>query len=81
MKVIDFLLSLYQQGITIQVEQENLKISAPKGVLSPEIQNQLREGKAEIIAFLLEEQAVRYTNIQLRRVDRRQPKPVSFAQL
>ena len=60
MNVPEFLLSLYQQGITVQVEDGNLQISDPKGALSPEIQNQLRERKAEIMAFLLEEQAAAY---------------------
>ncbi len=80
MNIPEFLFSLYQQGIIVQIEQENLKISAPKYALSPEIQDQLRERKAEIIAFLVQEQAISYTSIPLRHVDRSQPIPVSFSQ-
>lgn len=80
MKVSDFLLSLYQQGITVQVEQEKIKINAPEGALSPEIQNQLREGYAEIIAFLLDEQVAGYMELPLRRADRSQPIPASSSQ-
>ena len=80
MKIPEFLASLFQQGITVQVDQGNLKISAPKGALSSEIQDQLREKKAEIIVFLLEEQAVSNTNLPLRRVDRSKSIPVSYAQ-
>ncbi len=80
MNVSDFLFSLHQQGITVQVEDDNLKISAPRNSLSPEIQSQLHERKDEIIAFLLAQQAIRYKNFPIQRVDRSQPIPLSFAQ-
>jgi len=76
MIVSEFLLSLYRQGITVQLDQENLKISASRGALSPEIQKQLHERKEAIIAFLLDKQAASDKNFPLRRVDRSQPIPV-----
>jgi hypothetical protein len=53
MNVSEFLFDLYQQGITVQVDHANLKVSAPEGELSPFIAEQLRENKAEIITYLL----------------------------
>ena len=80
MKISEFLSSFIKQGVTVQVEHENLKISSSKGVLSPEIQDQLRERKAEIIAFINAEQAASDRNFPMRRVDRSQPIPVSYGQ-
>ena len=80
MMVSEFLSSLELKGILIQIDRDNLKISAPKGVFSPEIQDLVNERKAEIIAFLREKQAGSNASSLPRHVDRRQPIPVSFAQ-
>jgi aspartate racemase len=80
MMVSEFLSSLELKGILIQIDRDNLKISAPKGVFSPEIQDLVNERKAEIIAFLRKKQAGSTASSLPRHVDRSQPIPVSFAQ-
>ena len=80
MKISEFLSFLYQRGVIVQVDQGNININAPRGTLSPEIQDQLRERKEEIIAFLAGEQAVGYEYTPIRRVDRSQPIPASSSQ-
>ncbi|MEW6742261.1 MAG: amino acid adenylation domain-containing protein [Planctomycetota bacterium] len=48
----DFLLELRRGDIRISLEGEHLRLSAPKGVLSPALQEELRARKSEILAYL-----------------------------
>jgi amino acid adenylation domain-containing protein len=53
MNIVEFLAHLQQQGITIAMEAENLKISAPQGLVTPELSGQIKARKSEIVAYLL----------------------------
>ncbi|MCP5050486.1 MAG: amino acid adenylation domain-containing protein, partial [bacterium] len=52
MSLIPFLAKLKSSGVTIRLEDENLKIKARDGALTPELVRQLKERKREIIDFL-----------------------------
>ncbi|MDY7229484.1 amino acid adenylation domain-containing protein [Hyalangium rubrum] len=53
MSAIDgFLSSLRKQDVRLWLEGERLRFSAPPGVMTPELQGQMKARKEEIIAFL-----------------------------
>ena len=80
MRISEFLFSLYQKGITVQLEQKNLKISVSGGALPLEIKNQLRERKEEIIAYLSDKQSNNDRITPLPIADRSNPIPASSSQ-
>jgi thioester reductase-like protein len=43
---------IHRQGITLRAEGDRLRICAPKGVLTPELQNLLRDHKTDLLAWL-----------------------------
>lgn len=43
---------LDQQGVKLWADGDRLRVRAPKGVLTPELQNLLRDRKAELLAWL-----------------------------
>ncbi len=51
MSLINFLGELKEQGIHIRLQDDNLKISAPEGKITPMILAQIKSKKAEIIEF------------------------------
>ncbi|MCP5053166.1 MAG: amino acid adenylation domain-containing protein, partial [bacterium] len=52
MNLVPLLSKLKSSGVTIRLEDENLKIKARDGALTPELVKQLKERKREIIEFL-----------------------------
>lgn len=52
MQVSEFVTSLNQQGVQLWRDRDKLKINAPKGTLTPQIQAELAAHKTEILAFL-----------------------------
>jgi hypothetical protein len=48
----DLLADLAGKDIKVWVEQERLRCSAPEGALTPELRDQLRDRKSEIVGFL-----------------------------
>ena len=52
MTAIALLLELRRKGVTIAVDRNELDVSAPKGVLSPELRAQLAQHKPELIKLL-----------------------------
>ena len=54
MSAYEFLSRLRALNISLRVEGEQLRVSAPRGVITPEIQREIAERKAEILAFLKE---------------------------
>lgn len=52
MPIDAFLEQLQAAGIRIELQGQELKIQAPKGVMNPEIQAQLKARKSELIAYL-----------------------------
>ncbi len=72
-----FLSDLHEQNIHITVEGERLRCKAPKGKVTPEIQAELGERKADIIQYL-QQQAILEQAIQP--ISRNKELPVSFVQ-
>ena len=55
MHVSELLTNLNRQGVRLWSDRDKLKINAPKGALTPQIQADLAAHKTEIIAFLRED--------------------------
>ncbi|MBX3014464.1 MAG: amino acid adenylation domain-containing protein [Caldilineaceae bacterium] len=82
-----FLSALNQQGVKLSLVDEQLRVNAPQGALTPELTAQLRARKAEIIAFLQAHQTAAATpSIQpvprhaLAAHETPEPLPLSFSQ-
>src|SRR4051812_25652778 len=46
------LVELHKRGVKLQLENDDLRVSAPAGVLTRELQQSLRSNKAEIVRLL-----------------------------
>ncbi|MEH2261606.1 non-ribosomal peptide synthetase [Nostoc sp.] len=81
MAIFEFLSLLNTLEINIWIEDGQLRYRAPKGVMTAAIQQELKEQKTEIIAFLKEAQtATQSTSFPLTPVVRDRELPLSFAQ-
>jgi thioesterase domain-containing protein len=58
MKPLDFLADLRQRDIQIWADGDQLRCNAPAGVLTPELREELRKCKAEILKFLRSAQSL-----------------------
>ena len=75
---IDFFLAdLEKQDIRFSLENNRLKINAPKGIVTPSLQEAIKRRKTDIIAFYKNQ-----TNfsIKIPRLSRQASIPCSFAQ-
>ncbi|MDZ8258880.1 non-ribosomal peptide synthetase [Nostoc sp. ChiQUE01b] len=81
MNIEKFLAHLQTQSVTIWIDGDQLGCRAPKGVMTAAIQQELKERKTEILAFLKEAQtATQSTSFPLIPVERDRDLPLSFAQ-
>ncbi|QSV52967.1 MAG: amino acid adenylation domain-containing protein [Dolichospermum sp. UKL201] len=81
MAIFEFLSLLNNLDIKIWIEDDQLRFRAPKGAMTDELKQQIKERKAEIIAFLQEAQtATQITSLSLVPVARDKDLPLSFAQ-
>ncbi|MEH1895039.1 MAG: amino acid adenylation domain-containing protein [Nostoc sp.] len=81
MAIFEFLSLLNTLEINIWIEDGQLRYRAPKGVMTAAIQQELKERKTEILAFLKEAQtATQSTYFPLTPVARDRELPLSFAQ-
>ena len=71
---------LIKQGVKLWVESEQLRVNAPKGVLTLETRNLLANNKAKLISLLQEKKADTKTDLPLVKAKRPQNLPLSFAQ-
>jgi amino acid adenylation domain-containing protein len=81
MNTLEFLSELRRLEIKVSADGDRLRLSAPKGVLTPTLREQLAERKAEILAFL--NNASRPTDstlVPLQPVARNENLPLSSAQ-
>ncbi|MBW4592042.1 MAG: amino acid adenylation domain-containing protein [Brasilonema angustatum HA4187-MV1] len=77
----EFLANLQTKGVKIWIDGDQLGCRAPKGVMTAAIQQELKERKTEILAFLKEAQtATQSTSFPLMPVARDRELPLSFAQ-
>jgi hypothetical protein len=83
LNIEEFLTNLRDRDVKLWLEHNDsegdvrLRCNAPKGILTPEIQSQLADRKAEIINFL---QSTNTTSDTIQPVDRTLDLPLSFAQ-
>ena len=81
MTIDEFLSHLRKLDIKIWADGDRLRLNAPKGVLTPDLQAELAERKAEILVFLHETAAIaRSSPIPIEAVSRDEDLPLSFAQ-
>ena len=80
MKSNQFIAQLVERGVKLWAEGDQLRVRAPKGVLTPELLDELALHKAELVLLLHQSNANRRTDLPLVRVDRDRDLPVSFAQ-
>jgi amino acid adenylation domain-containing protein len=79
MSVAEFLADLSQRGITIWAEGDQLHYRAAKDALTPLLREELRQRKADILAFL-RVRAGQPSRTSTSPVQREGPLPLSFAQ-
>ncbi|AJQ94154.1 non-ribosomal peptide synthetase [Gynuella sunshinyii] len=77
MNMFDLLAKLHQQHIKVTAEDGQLKLDAPKGAMTPELLQQIKDHKADILAYL---QSSSQQDNRIEVVDRGVPLPLSFAQ-
>ena len=75
-----FLVHLRQLDIKIWVEGERLRVSAPAGRMTPELQQEIGRRKQELIALLNRAPTAGPAAPSLKPVERQGPMPLSFAQ-
>ncbi|MBN3951615.1 MAG: amino acid adenylation domain-containing protein [Nostoc sp. NMS7] len=76
-----FLANLQTKGVKIWIDGDQLGCRAPKGVMTVDIQQELKERKTEILAFLKEAQtATQFLSFPLVPVSRDEELPLSFTQ-
>ncbi|SEM69546.1 non-ribosomal peptide synthase domain TIGR01720/amino acid adenylation domain-containing protein [Stigmatella aurantiaca] len=80
MTVLELVTGLRQRGVRLWLEQDQLRCSAPKGVLTEELRASLSAHKSELIDFLREAQAASPTHALITRAPRPPRIPLSFAQ-
>ena len=81
MKVVEFLSYLNSLDIKLWLEGEKLRYQAPKGVMTPEIKEEIAAKKPEILDFLKAAKIPTNTvDLEIIPVSRDQDLPLSFAQ-
>lgn len=78
MKVSELLAQLQSLGVRLWVESGELKLKAPKGVLTPELAGEVRAKKSELLAMLAPAEVSEQESIP--RVSRDAPLPLSSTQ-
>ena len=82
MSVSEYLTYLRSVGVKVRAQEDQLQINAPKGVLTGDIQSELRERKSEILNFLKQANAISVAGDQsIRPIGRDFPLPLSYQQL
>ena len=72
---------LRELGVRFRVADGELKISAPQGVITPELREQIVAAKSELIELVsISDQPAAAAEVSIPAADRSQPVPLSFAQ-
>ncbi|MEH2435909.1 MAG: amino acid adenylation domain-containing protein [Nostoc sp.] len=80
MNIEQLVVDLSKQGVKLWVEGEQLRVNAPKGVLTLETRDLLAKNKAELIFLLHEKNADTNIDFPPIKAERPQNLPLSFAQ-
>ena len=82
LSTVEFLLQLRGLNVTLSADGDRLRCSAPRGVMTPDLHNELAARKAEILRFLKEASlATRPQPPAIARIPRDGELPPSFAQM
>jgi amino acid adenylation domain-containing protein len=87
MSIFEFISHLNDLDIRLSVEDEKLRVNAPKGVLTPELKERLSAHKEEIIAFFNQsnqrksQDAVPGQTLKITPANSREYLPLSFSQM
>src|SRR6266849_10357243 len=81
----DLITSLSQKGITLWAEGAQLRIRAPKGVLTPDVRELITQHKAELLRMVERESGAETIDVSLPRIrprpeDRHKPFPLNDIQ-
>jgi len=77
----DLIVKLRALGVKLSVDNGELRVSAPKGVLTPELRSELATHKEQLLELLNAGDATkRPAATRIARADRSQPVPLSFGQ-
>ncbi len=78
-KLLAYLRSI---GVHLQMEGETLRLNAPKGALTPELQAELKMNKAELLDLVRTARTTEHdlSTAAIKRVERREHMPLSLAQ-
>ncbi|MGL5872091.1 MAG: condensation domain-containing protein, partial [Xenococcaceae cyanobacterium] len=80
-KIDELLFEIRKQDVKLWVEGDRLRYKAPKDVLTPELLNEVKERKAEIISFLRHANSSVDTQLtSIQPIERNDNLPLSFAQ-
>ncbi|GBF80263.1 non-ribosomal peptide synthetase [Aphanothece sacrum] len=81
MQLVEFLAYLNSLDIQLWLEEEKLKYNAPKGVMTPEIKQEIGIRKSDILTFLKESKTSDYNDfLPIVPISRDEDIPLSFAQ-
>ncbi|WGV25108.1 non-ribosomal peptide synthetase [Halotia branconii] len=81
MNIEQLVADLNKQGVKLWVDGEQLRVNAPKGILTAETRDLLAKNKAELILLLHNKNKIStHTDSPLIKCDRTQNLPLSFAQ-
>jgi non-ribosomal peptide synthetase component F len=81
MKTRDLIIELRKQGVKLSIRDGELRISAPKGVMTPEMRERLSANKEALLELLsAADGASRPAAARIPQADRTQPIPLSYAQ-
>ena len=82
LSTVEFLLQLRRLNVTLSADGDRLRCSAPTGVMTPDLHNELAARKVELLSFLKgTSQATRPQPPTVARVPRDRELPLSFAQM
>ena len=79
--IAEFIVQLKKLDIDLQIHKENLRINAPKGILTPDLQVELSNRKGEILDFFRTiEYSQKFVALPVKKTERSERIRVSFAQ-
>jgi len=78
--IVEFLSSLRSLDVRVWADNGQLRVSAPDGVLTPDLRAQLTARKAEILVFLQQANQVSQNTPEIQRAARDGSIPLSFSQ-
>jgi hypothetical protein len=80
MTTFEFLSQLRKSGLELQVSEDRLQITAPEGVITPDLKEELIARKQEILDFLKAARKQNQTPTRIPKYPRTGHMPLSYAQ-